>query len=62
RALDPRVELPVVLAGSVLTGAGPIHDEVTEALRAAGRSLSTAPPGLPGALLLAREAAAELLP
>ncbi|MDN6328037.1 MAG: N-acetylglucosamine kinase [Brachybacterium sp.] len=62
RALDPRVELPVVLAGSVLTGAGPIHDEVTEALRAAGRSLSTAPTGLPGALLLAREAAAELLP
>lgn len=62
RALDPGAELPVVLAGSVLTGAGPIHDEVTETLRAEGRSVSLARTGLPGALLLAREAAVELLP
>ncbi|HLQ80661.1 MAG TPA: BadF/BadG/BcrA/BcrD ATPase family protein [Brachybacterium sp.] len=61
-ALDPEAELPVVLAGSVLTGAGPIHDEVTQSLRAGGRSVSLARTGLPGALLLAREAAAELLP
>ncbi|ASK65324.1 N-acetylglucosamine kinase [Brachybacterium avium] len=57
QALDPRAELPVVLAGSVLTGAGPIHDEVTEALRAEHRRSSIARTGLPGALLLAREQA-----
>ncbi|WP_394215368.1 N-acetylglucosamine kinase [Brachybacterium vulturis] len=61
QALDPQAEMPVVLAGSVLTGTGPIHDEVTAGLRAAGRSLSTAPTGLPGALLLAREQAGEAL-
>lgn len=54
-ALDPGAELPVVLAGSVLTGDGPIRDELAEALGSAGRSFRAAPTGLPGALLLARE-------
>ncbi|MDN5899217.1 MAG: N-acetylglucosamine kinase, partial [Brachybacterium sp.] len=62
RVLDPQAELPVVLAGSVLTGAGPIHDEVTGALRDEHRSFSTARTGLPGALLLAREQASRALP
>jgi glucosamine kinase len=61
RALDERAELPVVLAGSVLTRPGPIRDRVTAALRAEGRSFASAPTGLPGALLLARERAGELL-
>ncbi|HEX7351466.1 N-acetylglucosamine kinase [Brachybacterium sp.] len=56
-ALDPHSELPVVLAGSVLTGPGPIHDAVTGTLRARRRSVSLARNGLPGALLLARETA-----
>ncbi|MGP9539917.1 N-acetylglucosamine kinase [Brachybacterium sp. AOP43-C2-M15] len=62
RALDPDASLPVVLAGSVLTGPGPIHDGVEQGLRSAGRSFRTAPTGLPGALLLARERAGDLLP
>lgn len=56
-ALDPRAELPVVLAGSVLTGPGPIHDAVTGTLRDRRRSVSLAGDGVPGALLLARETA-----
>ena len=56
-ALDPEVVLPVVLAGSVLSTPGPIHDEVEAMLRAEGRRFRTAPNGLPGALLLAREKA-----
>ncbi|MFD4008311.1 N-acetylglucosamine kinase [Brachybacterium atlanticum] len=55
QALDPEAVLPVVLAGSVLTGPGPIHDEVTASLQDRRRSVSPAPDGLPGALLLARE-------
>lgn len=60
QALDPRGGLPVVLAGSVLTGTGPLNEAVTEGLRSAGRSFRIAPTGLPGALLLAREQAAAL--
>lgn len=62
QALDPRRELPVVLAGSVLAGPGPIREAVEAGLRAEGRSFRTAPTGLPGALLLARELAEDLLP
>lgn len=58
RALDPQLTLPVVLAGSVLASPGPIHDEVVIGLEADGREHRTAASGLPGALLLAREAAA----
>lgn len=58
RALDPQLGLPVVLAGSVLASRGPIHDEVVTGLDADGREHRTAPSGLPGALRLAREAAA----
>ena len=61
RALDPRPGLPVVLAGSVLASAGPIHDEVATGLRADGRTYCTVPSGLPGALLLAREKAGDVL-
>ena len=61
-ALDPQAALPVVLAGSVLTGPGPLGETVTTRLRGAGRSFRTAPTGMPGALLLARERAATLLP
>ena len=61
-ALDPGAALPVVLAGSVLTGPGPLGETVTAQLREAGRSFRTAPTGMPGALLLARERAATLLP
>lgn len=60
-ALDPQAELPVVLAGSVLTSPGPIHDEVVAGLRASRRSVALAPDGLAGALVLAREQAGELL-
>lgn len=59
-ALDPEALLPVVLAGSVLTGPGPIHDEVTASLQDRRRSVSPAPDGLPGALLLARELAGRI--
>ena len=59
-ALDPDGELPAVLAGSVLSSPGPIHDEVEAMLRAEGRRFCTVPNGLPGALLLARERAAAL--
>lgn len=58
RALDPHLTLPVVLAGSVLASPGPIHDEVVTGLDADGREHRTASSGLPGALQLAREAAA----
>lgn len=61
RALDPQRNLPVVLAGSVLATPGPIHDEITTGLEADGRPFTTAASGLPGALLLAREKAAEVL-
>jgi N-acetylglucosamine kinase-like BadF-type ATPase len=57
-ALDPEAVLPVVLAGSVLTSPGPLHEEVTAGLQDRRRSVSIAPTGLPGALLLARELAA----
>ncbi|MGO1227704.1 MULTISPECIES: N-acetylglucosamine kinase [unclassified Brachybacterium] len=60
QALDPQGELPVVLAGSVLAGPGPIREAVEAGLRAEGRSFRTAATGLPGALLLARELAGEL--
>lgn len=59
RALDPQLARPVVLAGSVLASPGPIHDEVVIGLDADGREHRTATSGLPGALLLAREAAAR---
>lgn len=62
QALDPPGELPVVLAGSVLAGPGPIREAVEAGLRAEGRAFRTAPTGLPGALLLARELAGDLLP
>ena len=62
QALDPGAALPVVLAGSVLTGPGPLGETVTAQLREAGRSFRTASTGMPGALLLARERAATLLP
>lgn len=62
RALDPDCGLPVVLAGSVLASAGPIHDEVSTGLEADGRTYCTAPTGLPGALQLAREMARAVLP
>lgn len=62
QALDPQGELPVVLAGSVLAGPGPIREAVEAGLRAEGRPFRTAATGLPGALLLARELAGELLP
>ena len=54
-ALDPEAVLPVVLAGSVLTSPGPLHDEVTASLQDRRRTVRAAPDGLPGALLLARE-------
>lgn len=60
-ALDPGAMLPVVLAGSVLSGPGPIHDEVEAMLRAESRQFRTVPNGLPGALLLARELAGSVL-
>lgn len=60
QALDPEARLPVVLAGSVLAADGPIRDGVEQGLRAAGRTAMTAPTGLPGALLLAREKAGDL--
>ncbi|MGO1283625.1 MAG: N-acetylglucosamine kinase [Brachybacterium sp.] len=61
QALDPRSALPVVLAGSVLTGPGPLHEAVAAALRSEGRCFRAAPTGMPGALLLASERAATLL-
>lgn len=60
RALDPGAALPTVLAGSVLTGPGPLRDGVLDALRAERREVREAPDGMPGALLLARELAAEV--
>ena len=53
-ALDPEAVLPVVLAGSVLTSPGPLHDEVTASLQDRRRTVRAAPDGLAGALL-ARE-------
>lgn len=57
RQLDPALDLPVVLAGSVLATPGPIHDELVTGFEAAGREHREAIDGLPGALQLAREAA-----
>ena len=54
-ALDPEAVLAVVLAGSVLTSPGPLHDEVTASLQDRRRTVRAAPDGLAGALLLARE-------
>lgn len=51
----------MVLAGSVLTGPGPLHEAVAAALRSEGRCFRAAPTGMPGALLLASERAATLL-
>jgi glucosamine kinase len=59
-ALDPEAVLPVVLAGSVLTSPGPLHDEVTASLQDRRRSTSIAADGLAGALLLAREHAGQV--
>ena len=39
RRLDPDGELPVVLAGSVLSSRGPIHDELVCGLEADGRDI-----------------------
>lgn len=61
-ALDPEAVLPVVLAGSVLTGPGPLHDEVTASLQDRRSSTSIAADGLAGALLLAREHAEHAEP
>ena len=55
QALDPEAVLAVVLAGSVLTSPGPLHDEVTASLQDRRRTVRAAPDGLAGALLLARE-------
>lgn len=57
RRLDPDASLPVVLAGSVLTADGLIHDEVAHGLDADGRTVAIAPDGLAGALRLAEESA-----
>ncbi len=55
--LDPEaLALPVVLAGSVLATAGPIHDEIVTGLEAEGREVAVSRDGLDGALLLARKA------
>lgn len=55
--LDPEGTLPVVLAGSVLVGDGPIHRELITGLEADGRIVAVVEDGLTGALQLAREAA-----
>ncbi|WP_106507532.1 N-acetylglucosamine kinase [Brachybacterium timonense] len=57
--LDPDRELPVVLAGSVLTSPGPIHDELLAGLQTDGRTTAIAADGLAGAVRLAHEAALE---
>ena len=57
--LDPDRELPVVLAGSVLTSPGPIHDELMAGLQTDGRTTAIAADGLTGAVRLAHEAALE---
>lgn len=62
RALDHGAALPVVLAGSVLTSPGPLRDGVEQGLHGAGHTVRAAPTGLPGALLLAREKAGDLVP
>lgn len=59
RHLDRDVELPVVLAGSVLATPGPIHDELVTGFTADGRDHREVLTGVPGALSLAREAAAD---
>ena len=60
-ALDPEGVLPVVLAGSVLTSPGPLHQGGGGGgRRVLGRTLALAPTGLPGALVLAREHAATV--
>lgn len=56
--LDPGAELPVVLAGSVLTSEGPLREELTTGLDAAGHpALAVAGSGLPGAWRLAIDGA-----
>lgn len=57
RELDPSLELPVVLAGSVMSSPGPIRDEVVTGFEAEGREHRTVASGLPGAVLLAQEMA-----
>lgn len=55
--LDPRGELPVVLAGSVLGAEGPVRAGVVAALTAAGHpAIATARSGLAGAWRLAEDA------
>lgn len=52
--LDPEATLPVVLAGSVLTSAGPLRDELMTGLDAAGHPrLEIAASGLAGAWQIA---------
>lgn len=58
RRLDPDALLPVVLAGSVLTGEGPIHQELISCLQGEGRDVSLASSGIAGAWRLAQEASA----
>ncbi len=59
RELDPSLELPVVLAGSVLATPGPIREEVMCGFEAEGREHRTVASGLPGAIILAREMAED---
>lgn len=57
RRLDPHAELPVVLAGAVLSEGGPIRDELLCGLEAAGHPrIVIADDGLAGAWMLARAA------
>lgn len=60
REMDPSLGLPVVLAGSVLATPGPIRDEVVTGFDAEGREHRTVSSGLPGAVRLATEMAAEM--
>lgn len=54
RTLDPEAELPVVLAGAVLSSSGPIRDELVCGLEAAGHpAIEVASSGLAGAWELA---------
>ncbi|MDO5662054.1 MAG: BadF/BadG/BcrA/BcrD ATPase family protein [Brachybacterium sp.] len=56
--LDPGHCDPVVLAGGVLTGTGPLREELITGLEAAGRTVATATSGLAGALHLAQQGTA----
>lgn len=62
RALDPDALHPVVLAGSVLCGQGPIHDELVTGLEARGQETAVVASGIPGAWRLAQAALAEREP